>query len=99
MRNRSREELEAILQSFPDVFEAQMGVKLTVEKLKTILINKLEEQERFLLQQRFIDFTPQSIRAMLQMVEEYNVKHEEQEPSVENKKGKQKKESKCNGKT
>lgn len=70
MQNRSREELEGILQTFPDVFESQMGTKLTVERLTEILTKKLKEQEQKLLDQRFFDFDPKSIRMMLQIIQE-----------------------------
>ena len=70
MRERSHEELQGILQAFPDVFEAQMGTKLTIEKLKAVLTEKLKEKEQFLLDQRFADFSPASLRALLQILTE-----------------------------
>lgn len=71
MRERSLEEIQGILQSFPDVFEAQTGTTLTVERLKEVVTKKLKEQEQKVIEQRFNDFNPLGLRLVLKMISEY----------------------------
>lgn len=80
MRERSKEEIEGILQAFPDVYEAQTGTALTVERLKEVILTKIIQQEQKIIEQRFNDFNPVGLRMVLKMIQEYEEPNEKIEP-------------------
>lgn len=65
MRNRSKEELEAILQTFPDVFEDQTGKTLTKEAIIEVIVKILVEKEAQLIKQRFYELSIRDLREIL----------------------------------
>lgn len=66
MRDRSSEELDGVLQAFPDVFEKEVGQPLDpkafVEILSTMVIEKAEQ----MIRQRFFDYKPQDIGILIE---------------------------------
>jgi hypothetical protein len=68
MRDRSPEELDAILQSFPDVFENEMGKPINPELVEKVLGDLLAERELNLIKQRFFDFSPANLREVIQRI-------------------------------
>lgn len=80
MRDRSKEEIEGILQAFPDVYEAQTGTALTVERLKEVILAKIIQAEQKIIEQRFNDFNPVGLRMVLKMIQEYEEPTEKTEP-------------------
>ena len=68
MRNRSKEELEAILQTFPDVFEDQTGKTLTKEAIVDVIVKILIEKEAQLIKQRFYELSIRDLRCILAKV-------------------------------
>jgi DNA-directed RNA polymerase subunit F len=65
MKNRSQEEIDAILQTFPDVFEDLTGKKLTKEQVSEVITEILKLKERDIIKQRFLDFSPFNLREIL----------------------------------
>lgn len=68
MRDRSSEELDAILQAFPDVFESQFGKPLVSGVVESILQEILQEKEKEVIRLRFLDFSPRNLREMLHKI-------------------------------
>ena len=68
MKNRSKEEIDAILQTFPDVFEDLTGNKLTSEQVTEVITEILKLKERDIIRQRFLDFSPLNLREVLKLL-------------------------------
>lgn len=76
MRPKSKEELEGLLQAFPDVFRDQVGHDLDVNKVKAIIRDLIKEREDFIIRQRFLDLPPANLREILTMLEPPKVEPE-----------------------
>ena len=61
---RSKEELREIISIFRDVFEDHTGHELNLAELRYVVSELLEEKERFLMKQRFLDFKPIELRML-----------------------------------
>lgn len=68
MRDRSPEELDAILQAFPDIFEAQFGKSINPALIEKVLTDLLNEKELDLIKQRFFDFSPANLREIIERI-------------------------------
>lgn len=68
MRDRSPEELDAILQAFPDIFEAQFGKSINPALIERVLTDLLNEKELDLIKQRFFDFSPSNLREIIERI-------------------------------
>ena len=80
MRPKSKEELEGLLQHFPDVYRDQMGHDLDVDKVKSIIHGLIEERELFIIRQRFMDLPPATLKEILTMLEPPKVDPEKKKP-------------------
>lgn len=70
MKNRSQEEINAILQTFPDVFEDLTGNQLTSAAVQEVIVELLKSKEKELIRQRFFDFSPLNLRDILKKLNE-----------------------------
>lgn len=74
MKNRTKEEIDSIMQSFPDVFEDQTGRLLTKEAIILIVETILKEKEETLIKQRFCDLSIRDLRTILKKLNEQKKK-------------------------
>ena len=66
MKYYSAEEIDAILQGFPDVFKNQFGKDLDYDHFHNIIHKLLLEKETQIIEQRFFDLAPKSLRVILE---------------------------------
>jgi hypothetical protein len=66
MKYYSAEEIDAILQGFPDVFRNQFGKEIDYNHFHEVINKLLLEKETQLIEQRFFDLSPQSLRVILE---------------------------------
>lgn len=66
MGHRSSEELDGLLQAFPDVFKEQFGKELNHDTLVSIVQTILYSKEEQVIKQRFSDLTPKNLREVLE---------------------------------
>lgn len=69
MKIRGREEIQGSLQTFIDVYEAQFGKPFDTVKAINVIREMLEKAEIQIIQQRFFDFQPQDLKALMEMLE------------------------------
>lgn len=69
MKLRGREEVEGSLEAFKDVYEAQFDKPLDNAKAVEIISQMLSKRETETIQQRFFDFHPQDLKALLELLQ------------------------------
>lgn len=66
MRDRSSEELDGVLQAFPDVFEKEVGQPLDLNTFETVLATMIKEKAENLIRQRFFEYKPHDIKTLIE---------------------------------
>ena len=71
MNIRGREEVLGALQTFKDVYESQFNKPLNYSEALGIVLEILEEKQRQVIKQRFMDFHPHDLMTVIAELRSY----------------------------
>ena len=74
MATRAKEEIRAVLEGWPDIFEREFGNPLDKEKMKVILNKMVEEKENDIIRRKFFEYNAIELRSVIEELEPKPVK-------------------------
>ena len=69
MATRAKEEIRAVLEGWPDIFEREFGNPLDKEKMKVILNKMIEEKENEIIRRKFFEYNAIELRSVIEELE------------------------------